>query len=354
VFACGLATGWLPAAAGQEQPPPPPPETRRDYEEEFAETPASRAVDRALGFLQATQQSDGSWISAYGKNTGVTSLCVMAFLGRGHVPGRGPYGATLERAIAWVLAQAKDGFIVRDTSHGPMYSHGIAALMLGEAFGMVNEREAPFRAFGEVYAQAIELILRAQSVPKDRASTGGWRYHPTSRDSDLSCTGWQLLALRAAQANGMPVPRRHIDLAVAYTRRCAHPLGGFTYQPGDEATAARTGTGILSLQICGDFNSPEALRGAEWLVRHPIDWRGPYFFYSVYYCAQAMYQIGGEPWRQWREHTEALLLPRQNADGSWPQPPGQIYERNAGPAYCTAAAALALSVDFKFLPIYQR
>jgi hypothetical protein len=235
-----------------------------------------------------------------------------------------------------------------------MYDHGIAALMLGEVLGMVNEDRPGFQSLSRVYLDAVNLILRAQNVAKDRSSTGGWRYHPNSTDSDISCSGWQLLALRAAQENNLPVPKRNIDSAVAYIKRCAHPLGGFGYQPGGDPNLARTGTGILSLQICGDFNSPEAFQGGDWLLKNPLQWKGPFFFYGVYYCAQGMYQLGGEYWKQWRALTEAILLPHQYPDGSWPVPPEETHELHAGNAYCTAMAVLALSVDFKYLPIYQR
>lgn len=326
-----------------------------DYEGEFAETDASRAVDRALVHLQATQQTDGSWVSPLGKNTGVASLCVMAFLARGHTPGRGRFGETLEQAITWVASQSRDGLLVRDASHGPLYSHGISTLMLGEVVGMVNHRRPAFRELASTYTEAVNLILRAQNVAKDRHSTGGWRYHPNSMDSDISCSGWQLLALRSAERNGLPVPRRNIESAVEYIERCVHPLGGFAYQPGgDRATPARTGTGILSLQICGEFNSPTAFRGGDWLLRQPLEWRGPFFYYAAYYCTQGMYQLGGVYWKNWRPLTEALLLSQQNDDGSWPFPPEETFERHAGIPYCTAMAALALSVDFKYLPIYQR
>ncbi len=350
----GLAVISLRFGAAQEEPNEPAKVKLRDYEKELSETAASRAVDRALLYLQSTQQPDGSWVSALGKNTGVSSTCAMAFLARGHVPGRGRFGKTVERAVAWVLAQAQDGFIAHDISHGPLYSHGISTLMLGEVYGMVDEDRSEFRGLTKTYRAAVGRILRAQGVRKDASSTGGWRYHPNSTDSDISVTGWQLLALRAAQDNALPMPRRNIDDAVAYVKRCALPSGGFGYQPGGVATLARTGTGILSLQICGDFNSEEAFRGGDWLLAHPPEWSGPFFFYAVYYCSHGMYQLGGKYWTTWRRLTEELLLPRQRNDGSWALPSDETFERQAGIAYCTAMAALALSVDFKFLPIYQR
>ena len=137
--------------------------------------------------------------------------------------------------------------------------------------------------------------------------------------------------------------------SVTHRRRGGNP----DPRPSDP-NLARTGTGVLALQICGDFNSPEALRGGDFIRRTPLEWKGPFFYYSVYYCAQGMYQLGGAWWEDWRGRAEEILLEHQNADGSWPVPPNETHELNAGPAYTTAMAVLALSVDFKYLPIYQR
>ena len=145
----------------------------------------------------------------------------------------------------------------------------------------------------------MSTILRAQSVSKDSSASGGWRYNVNSNDSDISVSGWTLLALRAAQESGVAVPKKNIDQAVAYLKRCAHPLGGFGYQPGGDPNLPRSGTGVLALQICGDFNSPQALRGGDYIRRTPLVWQGPFFFYGVYYCSQGMYQLGGAHWKDW-------------------------------------------------------
>ena len=47
-----------------------------------------------------------------------------------------------------------------------------------------------------------------------------------------------------------------------------------------------------------------------------------------------------------------LLLNLQTEDGSWTGRNGQ--ERGMGTTYCTALSVLALSVEYQFLPIYQR
>jgi len=349
VLSSGLLAGQTPPSAAPSSP------GRRDFRELFARTPADLAVERGLDFLARGQLADGSWLSPMGKNTGIVSLAVMAFLAAGEEPGRGRHGAAIDRAVDFLLRHQRDGMIITtDTSHGPLYEHGIATLLLGEVLGMVNDEVAGREKLARVHRNAVNLILRAQNVPKDPSSTGGWRYSTTAIDSDLSVTGWQLLALRAAQDAGLAVPRRNIEEAVLYIKRCAHPSGGFGYMPGGEPNIARTGTGILALEICGEFRSQEAIRGGEWLLKNPLRWQGPFFYYSAYYSAQAMYQLGGDFWARWRPVSEKLLLAEQKPDGSWPAPPSETHENQAGFAYMTAMAILSLTVDYKFLPIYQR
>lgn len=352
----GVALLTSPHAGAEDAPAAPEaPGQARDFAEIYAPTPVTRAVERGIEFLSRTQLSDGSWISPMGKNTGVVSLAVLSMLAAGHEPSRGKLGDTIDRAIGFILKSEREGMIVTlDTSHGPMYEHGISTLLLGEVLGMVNEEKPGYEKLSRVHRSGVNLILRAQNVPRDASSSGGWRYTPASVDADLSVTGWQVLALRAAEDAGLAVPKRNIEQSLHYVRRCAHPSGGFGYMPGGEPNIARTGTGILALQIGGDFQSAEALRGGEWLLKNPLEWKGPFFYYAVYYSSQAMYQLGGAYWDRWRPRSEGLLLGEQRPDGSWPAPPNETHEHQAGPAYTTAMALLSLTVDYKYLPIYQR
>ncbi len=99
-----------------------------------------KAIDRALDYLAKHQESDGSFYSsAMRRSTAITSLAIMAFLAKGHTPGQAPYGDILNRGIDFVIAaQQWNGMLVGDThTHGPMYSHTIATLMLSEVSGMV-------------------------------------------------------------------------------------------------------------------------------------------------------------------------------------------------------------------------
>ncbi len=66
-----------------------------------------KSVNDALTFLQGQQLGDGGWTAGFKgagqANPAVTSLCVMAFLSAGNVPGEGRYGETVEKGIRWVL-----------------------------------------------------------------------------------------------------------------------------------------------------------------------------------------------------------------------------------------------------------
>lgn len=311
------------------------------------------AITNALEHLAKKQLPSGAWVvDQFGESTSATSLAVMAFLSAGHVPGEGPYDQQMQRGIRWVLEhQQPNGMLVNERAHGPMYAHGISTLMLAEVAGMTDD--ALSVRCREALTKATKVIIAAQSVRKDRNNTGGWRYQITSNDSDLSVTGWQLLALRAAKNLGCDVPAECIDAAVDYVKRCSvNRDRGFAYQPGGGPSPTRTGTGILCLEICGVHHSAEALGGANWLQQNPLRADSEYFFYGAYYGTIGMFQVGGDQWEQTKRHTIPLLLNLQSQDGSWLGRHGQ--EKALGTVYSTSLAVLALSVEYQFLPIYQR
>ena len=319
--------------------------------------PADLAARRGLEYLRASQKPDGSWESGtFGRATSVTSLAVLAFLSAGHGPGvPGPYRTSIENGIRYVLSkQRPNGMLVSNASHGPMYCHGISTLMLAEVVGIAPDDELA-RACRVALGKAVGLILTAQTVPKTPEHAGGWRYQPNSRDSDLSVTGWQVVALRAAKSAGCGVPAESIDRAVEYLARCAVAAedgGGFGYQPGQTPNSPRTGTGILALVLCGRPERPEVAAGAEYLLRHPPRWTNEYFFYEVYYCTQASFQLGDRVFSAYYPKLVAILLDHQDRDGSWLS--GDPNDRTGGRVYCTAMAVLALAVEYRYLPIYQR
>ena len=151
------------------------------------------------------------------------------------------------------------------------------------------------------------------------------------------------------------MPSQAIDRAADYIARCAMATGdggGFAYQPGQSANNPRTGTGILALILCGAHQRPEVAAGAEYLAQHPPRWSNEYFFYEAYYCAQASFQVGEATFATYYPKLVAILLEHQDPDGSWLS--GDSNDRSGGRNYCTAMAVLALAVEYRYLPIYQR
>ena len=306
------------------------------------------ATDRALEYLALKQQPDGRWVA----NNGVDSVAVLAFLGRGHVPGRGPYSEVLERAKRHILStQQDDGYFASEMGTGRMYGHALATLAMSEMYGMDRDPRLE-----EAVRKGVGLIVSAQSP------NGGWRYQPQPGDHDLSVTVMQVVALRSANNAEIPVPANTIKNALAYVRSCNKPeTGAFCYQPGNNPSAQMTAAGILSLQLLGEYNDPLIPPALEFLDKTPIQWSvgGPvnYFFYFHYYAIQAQYQAGGHHWNNWHPQIREVLLKNQQPDGSWHAPGGnEANEGTVGPnhIYTTAMACLVLEIYIHFLPAYQR
>lgn len=305
------------------------------------------AVDRGLEFL-AHSQTDNGALPDRKSATAVTGLSVMAFLAKGHTPGDGPYGETIDRGIDYVLTQqAGSGMFGKE-----MYTHSIATLLLSEVSGMVDDQRQ--EKIDQSLAKALSVILRAQKVTKPPAHQGGWRYGPTSADSDISCTGWALMALRSAKNNGAQIPAASMEQAVAFLLRCRTADGGFAYQPGREPGPARTGVGLLCLELAGRHRGQETIAAGDWLLKHQrksVAWGGSHFYYGLYYAAQGMFQLGGRHWPLYAETIYQAAMKFQRADGSWPAEAGG---KTTGSQYATAMTILALSVTYRQLPIYQR
>ncbi len=315
-----------------------------------------RAVDRGLSSLAHSQEANGTWTSGGASESAtaaVTGLAAMAFMARGHTPGQGPYGDNLNRAIDAILTlQQASGLIAsRGRSSHPMYEHGICTVALCEAYGMIDEhrQQLALAAIG----RAVRVILDAQSIPKGRDNQGGWRYQATSDDSDLSVSGWQLMALRGAANVGASIPQHDLDAGINYVKRRAAASGGFDYQGGSSApNAALTGTGILALALLGHPDAPEVKAGGDFLLRTPIIQTPSNYFYTVYYCSQAAWQLGGQYWDNINREISSDLLGRQRPDGSWSS--SASGDNEGGDNYCTAMAILSLTVPYRYLPIYQR
>jgi len=293
----------------------------------------------------------------------MTSLAILALGACGHQPSDvTPEGKAMKRALDFVLQadqQEPDGYFGRKDG-SRMYGHGITTLMLAEMLGMgVDEKQD--NALRDKCHKAIDLILRAQKVPKNDNNRGGWRYSPDAGDSDMSVTVWQTMALRAARNAGFEVPKEAIEEAVRYIKRgyeaekakggAPSTMGGFGYQ-GRGKELSTTSEGLLALLVCGDYDSEEVKGASQRLFEDPIKPGERWFFYTTYYYAQGMYQRGGKFAEASDRVVAEVLLPLQSREGWWEGLGGE--ERGGGKVYATSMAVLSLAVKNHFLPIYQR
>ncbi len=332
----------------------------------YVEDDVDRAVKRGVEYLVGRQNPKDGSIYDRGHGIAMTALSVMAMASIGNGPTDDtPAGKAMRTALDYVLLDrhqdAKGYFGDQDGSR--MYGHGIITLMLTEMLGMGATVEQNAKIH-HALVRAIELILVSQAVPKGTKLQGGWRYAPSDRDSDLSVSVWQLMALRSGKNDGLDVPGEAIDDAIGYLENsftqqpgrndAGEPrASGFSYTPGsNHPTFTMTAAGLLAMHVCGQYDSPMVLSAAKWLLEHPPKVSERFFYYGIYYYAQGMYQAAGVYAETAERLTREILLNEQRGDGSWAARGGE--ELNVGNVYSTSLAILSLSVRYHYLPIYQR
>ena len=317
-----------------------------------------RAIANGLEYLARTQKENGSYPGQYGDSAAIPALAGMAFLAKGHLPGSETYGERINRAVDYVIScadmrdSAKFQGYMGGKGNGRMYAHSIATLFLSEASGMVDAKRQ--EKIDRLLPFAVKVILDAQNQKKSNpVHLGGWRYEPNANDSDLSCSGWALMALRSARLNGAQVPPEAVEKAVLYLKRAYRASDGtFGYQGANGGSAETlTGAAILCLELGGKHLDPMSLRGAAYLEKTyaralpNADQR----FYGLYYTAQGLFQVGGPVWRGFSTWMYDTFVPQQKADGSWT---GR--GNNGSDVFATAMTVLSLTVPYRMLPIYQR
>jgi hypothetical protein len=337
------------------------------------EEEVQKALEKALDFLASKQTGAGDFTGRYKKHTGTTGLALMAFIGADCVPK--DYTNNTTKAVEFIKSQyhpssgyepgsqkqALEGGLIGRAN--PMYEHGIATLALAETLVDTDDF-----SLEPIIEDAIQMILRAQNtenkpaflrgpITPDSKHYGGWRYNPDSVDSDLSVTGWPILALKAVLNAGFKVPEWSLQKAAQFLGACHDESdGSFGYMAGGSGNSCvRAGIGALCLQLIGKKNDPRIPPALSFMQNNPPVWNkedpgNGYPFYYWYYGTRAMLNAGGEDWRIWKDWMCRLLVDHQSGDGSWS---GNQSEENM-PIYTTALGALMLELCCGHLPIYMR
>jgi len=332
------------------------------------------AIEAGLDWLAAHQVTEGpeagSWDTPRPQyRPAVASLAGLAFLANGHLPGDEPYGEVVERAMDYVMGTMRpDGYLGMDDRSG-MYIHAISTLFglsyLGTSADAGHERE-----LAEWCRRALNVTIEAQQVRRSAIDAGGWRYTPYTSESDVSVTSWQLLVLHAARQCGYPIDPAVLHAGMAYVNRAfmapsdetdEDEAGGVLYRPGVSQIPepAVTGMALFVKQLMEQQQDRRTEAALRYLDRYPPAWGGSqyagYFYFTLFYMAQGMFQVGGERWEAYSEAVNTILLERQSGTGSWAYPPDNTAQsRLTGDAYPAAMAILIMSLDQQYLPMYQR
>lgn len=302
--------------------------------------------DRGLQFLVSTQSEAGDWPGSSDQGPGGTGLCLMTFLASGEDPNYGIYANQVRKALRAIINQqnADTGYLGNS-----MYHHGFGMLALAEAYGVVDERTLwpngkPPRSIG----QALELAARAAVTSQKKNPLNAWRYSPDSSDADTSVSGAVLVGLLAARNAGIEVPDEAIDKAIGYFKQMTSGSGQVAYSGlGFDDSLARVSIATLVYAIARRKDLPEYEKTLAHLQQRLEQQANNWAEYTRYYEAQALFQGDVDSWEKWNKLLIRQLKQAQAANGSFRGTMG-------GPSIDTSLSLLALALNFRFLPIYER
>jgi hypothetical protein len=314
-----------------------------------------QAVLRGLAWLQQNQNPDGSW--GDGNKGAMTGLGLLCFLGHGETPESQQFGLTVAKAVQWIIDNGTKNQgrlnMAGAFSQPGVYEHGICTYALGEYYTMTKDERVI-----ELLKQAVAHIVQGQGPG------GGWMYSYDKTANDLSVSGWQIQALKAAHLSQLNLPGvdSTMDKAMSYLDNVKGKKGGYGYR-GPEDRYSLSGVGILC-KLFWKGERGELRKGMEWLLEEteknkPVKYKGDDAdLYAWYYHTQACLMFGGSAWNKWNRWFQDEICDVQNPDGSWPKPGGKAHgpqtaDNKTGAVYRTTLCILMLEVFYRYMPTTQ-
>ena len=284
-----------------------------------------------------------------------TAMALLAFQGAGFTPEGDPsHPFTPVVAKGWnglLKRQDRQGNFFREGSggNGRLYTQAMCTIALCELYGMTQNSE-----YREPAQKAVNYCLKVQ------APEGGWRYQP-GFDSDLSVTGWFVMAIQSARMAGLEVDSPALGRIGDFLDAVSQDGGAqYSYVPGQAKKLSMTAEGLLCRQYLGwPQNDSRLKRGAEVLLANVPDREtGHTHVYYWYYAAQVCHHMEGEPWRKWnaamRDVVPAMQIREGKERGSWdPFLDETQGVSGGGRLFVTCLATYMLEVYYRHLPIYQ-
>ena len=315
------------------------------------------AIMRGLNWLKSVQDEDGGWGNKDKDDQGnlvrnasqnyrnaMSGMALLAYLGHCELQDSPTFGPTVQKGIDFLTSTSPDE-VVHNGNKGS-YAHPIRTYALCEAYTMTK-----IPKLKEYAKRAAEVIIKGQN------ESGGWAYGygkgPVAH-TDLSVTGWNIQALKAAALTGISIDGldASMDKAAAYTKRCQDATGKFAYKEGSGGKPSLTGTGVLCLQIWKNASSKEAQLGLDWIIANQKQEWKQVDVYEWYYHAQACFQAtgvsgGSKYWRAWNKNFQQIVCGAQASDGHWPH--GKHFHGDTD-IYRTTMTILMLEVYYRYMP----
>lgn len=337
------------------------------------------SIEKAMQFLLADQNKDGSWggpRAAIWTFTGdvwsnpethrswkvaTTGLCALALL----KVGQGEEAqAALDRSLDYLLEEA---VVYRpsdwDTMNSWAYIYGLQAL--AEAYGDPRYADSPKRPkMKEVGEKLASRLSDYQSV------SGGWGYlefdeprtvRPQWGTSFSTAAG--VVALQAAKSQGFTVDQGTIDRAVRAVQHCKLPNGAYTYSintisdPRGLEWIDQVKGSLCRIQVCNiaqvmsgvELPQEELRQGLDWLFEHhrfldiarnkPIPHEnfylnsGYFYLFGHYYAALIVKRLPKEEQAEYWSRLRHEVIKIQQADGSMWDYDMHAYHKPYGTAF---------------------
>jgi len=316
--------------------------------------------DAGCRYLARAQDPSGTWKDSQ-EGPGVTGMAMMVLLASGEDPNHGAYAANIRRALRSIIRSQdpSTGFYGGNggMGHSSMYQHGFAMLAMAEAYGTVDDRRLWSEEGGDgkglSTGNSLELAVKLAVTSAKKNPVGAWRYSPDATDHDTSVSGAILMGLLGARNAGIEVPDETIDRAIDYFASMTAPDGRVGYASPGGGSDATTSIGTLVMAIARRKEMPQFVKAAD-AIKHACQGArsdGGYPNYTRYYRAQALFQADVEAWKEWNSKVVSEIKAQRRPDG------GLVSGANGmdgGEFAGTSLSLLALAVNFRFLPIYER
>ena len=239
------------------------------------------------------------------------------------------------------VSQKKGGSLFE--REGNMYSHGLSAIALCEAYAMTRDK-----SLFQPAQLAINYIAYAQDP-----TGGGWRY-AEQQAGDTSVVGWQVMALKSGHMGYLTINPNTVRGASIFLDSVQAKNGArYGYAtPGSKPSTTAIGL-LCRMHLGWGHDHPALADGVKFLASEGPSKTNNYY---NYYATQVLRHYGGDLWKQWNAVMRDQLVKSQaqkgHEKGSWHV--GDGHGGKGGRLYDTSLSTMILEVYYRHLPIYRK